>query len=609
MKLLRLKIGKGGFKSLRDGFEMNFHSLDNLVLMDNYNPFCFVGLNGSGKSNVFEALSAIFYHLEFLVAKFQPEGFKKHFNRTFCYPDAYELDYLIGKKGGMPGIANMTKVLIKKQPGEEPVMEIEENSSWLKEGKKKVKKAFLEPGKGTKQSDGKKYLPDNVVAYSSGENETLSIPYLKCRLVHYDEYIETIKNGIIEYIEPENSFIYIDSNMSQAVLLANLIFEEIEITDENGEKKDGALKSFENEIGITGLECFRMNINLMAIDHLDIPEKIISTFPKVFKKNEKGELVIIQILAGKIENLKKCCTCYFEDENYLGLDFFINKATKDAFRKYFTDSFELFQLFRLLYELNSYSVDEETKEEVYKSKGYYTDWKLPQLVPKDVIFAFTNFFIQKRDKPDESPKKRLLKEFSDGEHQFIHSMGICIMLKQRRSLLLLDEPETHLNPAWRAKFIKTLGDSIAASAPIAVKRLQEGPIEIGVHPSIRNLDFYVNKDILLTSHSPFIISDCLPDNVVLFEKDDEGKVLALRVSELDEPFNTFGTSVEIILERLFNFSQSIGDLANKELEKIDFEDTKTEVQVEKVKTNLKRLGESIEKDMVLARLKKIELEK
>jgi restriction system-associated AAA family ATPase len=563
MKLIKLKIGEGGYKSLQSGFEMNFHNLDELLFGNHYNPFCFVGLNGSGKSNVFEALSAIFYHLEFLVANFKPESFIKHFSRSNNYPDAYELEYLIGKRGSLSGVSNMTKVTIKKKVGKEPVMEIEEKSSWLKESKKETHKVLLQPGKGNERSEAKMYLPDNVVAYSSGENETLSIPYLKCRLVHYDEYIENIKRGFQNYVEPENSFIYIDSNMSQAVLLANLIFEEFEIIEEDGKVRDGGIKSFEREIGITGLESFRMNISLAGLSHIEISEKIIATYPQVFKKNEKGELVIVQILSKKIEELKLCSTCYFEDENNLALDFFVNNATKEAFRKYFIDSFELFQLFRLLDELNAYAVDDETKEEVYKSKGYYTDWKLPQLIPKDSIFAFTNFFILKKDKSDKPSEKRLLKELSDGEHQFLHTMGICIMLKERRALLSLDEPETHLNPAWRAKFIKILGDSIDSSTPIPKKELKTPSLEIEVLPSINNLDYYVNKDILLTSHSPFIISDCLPSNVVLFDKDDEGNRTAKKASEIG--IDTYGTSVNILTNKIFGNINTIGDYALKKL--------------------------------------------
>ena len=94
----------------------------------------------------------------------------------------------------------------------------------------------------------------------------------------------------------------------------------------------------------------------------------------------------------------------------------------------------------------------------------------------------------------------LLREFSDGEHQFIHTIGISIMLKSKRTLLLLDEPETHFNPGWRAKFIKVLNDSI-----------QSG----GANNFL--------KDVILTSHSPFVISDCLPNNVIFFKRNKKTK--------------------------------------------------------------------------------------
>ena len=73
MKLLKLKIeNEEGFRSLQQGFDINFHSLADTEAMEQFRPFCFAGLNGSGKSNVLEALANIFYHLEVCVeSKFQ----------------------------------------------------------------------------------------------------------------------------------------------------------------------------------------------------------------------------------------------------------------------------------------------------------------------------------------------------------------------------------------------------------------------------------------------------------------------------------------------------------------------------------------------------------
>ena len=186
----------------------------------------------------------------------------------------------------------------------------------------------------------------------------------------------------------------------------------------------------------------------------------------------------------------------------------------------------------------------------------------------------------------------MLREFSDGEQQFLHTIGICLMLKDRRTLLLLDEPETHFNPSWRAKFIKILNDSIYAGR---LKNLPNGDFNV-----------HLLKDVILTSHSPFIISDCMPNNVIFFDRHKETELVeAKSAKELE--FNTFGTSVETILDELFDYNQSIGDWSNEELLKIQFDSIKTETDKKELKKKLRVLGPSIEKDLVLAKLNRLEL--
>jgi hypothetical protein len=79
---------------------------------------------------------------------------------------------------------------------------------------------------------GRSFLPDLVVAYSSGENETLSLPFVKMKLFQYDEYINDFVRENI-YDKPKSSLLYIDYEMSQAVLLTILLFFDFE---KDGEK-------------------------------------------------------------------------------------------------------------------------------------------------------------------------------------------------------------------------------------------------------------------------------------------------------------------------------------------------------------------------------------
>ncbi|WP_108063327.1 restriction system-associated AAA family ATPase [Poseidonibacter lekithochrous] len=559
MKLLKLELGEQ-FRSLHKDFNLEFHKLTSkgYSSMMEFQPFCFAGLNGSGKSNVLEVLASIFYHLEFCVAKFRPISFEKHFNRKISTPNIYKLEYLISNKDDKnQDYKSSNLVTIIKKKNEKPKMTI---LKYPFDDIEKARTIPLVPPMGRDAiSEGKMYLPDLVVGYSSGENEILSLPFIKNRLVHLDEYKESIKDKR-DFIEPETSLVYIDEEMSQAVLLACLIFED---------KK--TLKPLKKELGILGIQSFRMNLHNHFIELINNKVPILNHIDEIFEK------------------LKKCTAFHFTSNNNqverISIDFLIDENTKKAFRKNFGSAFELFRVFQLLYELNNISIHEKTKEEVYKSKGVYTDGKIPVPELTDKVFYFLDYMILKKIKGEKVPRELLLREFSDGEHQFIHTMGISIMLKSKRTLLLLDEPETHFNPGWRAKFIKVLNDSI-----------QSG----GANNFI--------KDVVLTSHSPFIISDCLPNNVIFFKRNKKTKKIEPKsASSLN--FNTYGTSVEIILDELFGYDQSIGDLSNSKLKNIKFNSIKTLEDKENIKKELRKLGDSLEKDLVIAKINRIKVKK
>ena len=206
-------------------------------------------------------------------------------------------------------------------------------------------------------ADGKDYLPAHIIGYSSGENEILSLPFIKSRLIHLDEYKQATRDNYEQFDEPENSLIYIDNNMSQAVLLACLLFEN--------EETLAPLRSIDNT-GILGLKSFRMNIHLHNFDFQDDKTKK-QTSVSILKLIERNQL----------EKLKKCATCLFLDykTNTVSLDFCVNDATKKSFNEHFSSSLECFQLFRLLYELNNYFIDEERKLKYIVQKVFIL-WKI-----------------------------------------------------------------------------------------------------------------------------------------------------------------------------------------------------------------------------------------
>ena len=570
MKLLKLEIGdlpkEKQFRSLHSGFKVEFHRLDSkgIKAMESFSPFCFAGLNGSGKSNVLEALAAIFYHLESCVAKFKPKTFAKHFRPNECKPDAFTLEYLIGQHNSKPyALAYFDKIIIRKEKDKAPLM-FRQSSPFTKE--EELIPVSLIPKTDLREpqaAEGKEYLPQIIVGYSSGENEILSLPFRKSRLINFDKYREDYFKGY-KYEEPENSLIYIDAEMSQAVLLACLLYEDEE-----------TLKPLKKELGIIGLRSFRMNLN-----------------NQILEISDEGEIsdAILDHITDVIQDLKKCATCWHEYEKagnpyspkpLITLDFFVDENTKKVFKAHFPTSFDLFRFFQVLYELNSIVISESIKEEVYKSKGFYTDGKLPEGSPDQNVFYFLDYLILKDIEGESEPKPLLLREFSDGEHQFLHTMGICLMLKDRKSILLFDEPETHFNPSWRAKFIKILDDSIKA----------------GNNKEYVNGSFNVHslKDILLTSHSPFIISDCMPDNVLFFSRNDQTKLVeAKKASELG--LKTYGSSVDYILKNFFKTNL----ISNKSFEEL--KEIIDHGSIDELRKAVEDFGESSEKQFLFQKI-------
>lgn len=554
MKLLKLEINSD-YGSLKKGFKLSFRDelsrfFEPKALSKEWNdfhPFCFAGLNGSGKSNVLEALANIFYHIESCANVNQPQVFVDSFDEKDCKPNAFLLQYYILKeKGAKSTIENFTLVTIQKKVGKLPEMH---HQPYPFNGEK-VKVSVVAQKNGKIQAEAKKYLPDLVIGYSSGENEILSIPFLKTRLVHFDEYLEAL-NENLKYNEPESSLIYIDYEMSQAVLLSNYMFQE-----------DSVLEPLETELGIKSIKRFRMNVN----------------------KHSEGNNNIIDRYSETLAKFKKCSTSYYENDTNLTLDFWVNLETKKAFEINFKDGiFELFRAFQILYTLNYRTVDGVIKSDVYQSKGYYTDGKVPRPAPEETVFHFLDYYIEKENIVTKEISHLLMKNLSDGEQQFLHTLGICLMLKNKSAILLLDEPETHFNPDWRSKFIRTLQKSLEAS-------------------KTKN----IMKDVLITSHSPFIISDCFPDKVIVFKKGEDPK------NAQKMKFRTYGTSTDLIMENLFKKNYTIGDKSREEIEKIlkeiENKETLLPKEVSKYKKRVSHLGDSMEKILLFAKLNELELE-
>lgn len=603
MKLLRLKItDPEGFRSLPCGFEHHFRTewslQDELAQPNDFAPFVCAGPNGSGKSNLLEALAAIFFQLEVLRVRrsFLPEALQDE--ALDVSPVAYELEYLIKlpKEYRASGSPTFAHVVVIKEAGGSPWLRWENHEAFPSEG-------FASSRLTDEERD--LLLPRYVLGYSSGENEILSLPFFKMRFVQFDEYRNALTRQLSYPGHPETRLAYLDSGFSQAILLCNLLFQD-----------EGTLQPFREDVGIEALREFRIilrrripidAVQLEAFDLADEDQKrerrnriqaeartrglsdseisqsvddwvrreIIKGNPALSETDEPGStryrLNLLQLLEADeksslvVSALKRCATLSFIDDasDTLVLDYWLNEATRLAFRENFDGSaLSLFQAFQVLLTLNLYAVSEVLKTDLYTSTSHYVSETVPTLASDERAMRIKNFYFTKQG----VEKPMLLKELSDGEHQLLHSLGMCLLFRDTNSLFLLDEPETHFNPDWRANFISRLRQCLPENGECA-------------------------QEMLITTHTPFLISDSKPDKVLVFAKDKDSGTVS--ISRPD--YNTLGASINKITMNTFGKRETIGGVAEELLARFK-QRFDAEEDLSKLADEIEdRLGDSVEK--------------
>lgn len=110
--------------------------------------------------------------------------------------------------------------------------------------------------------------------------------------------------------------------------------------------------------------------------------------------------------------------------------------------------------------------------------------------------------------------------------------------KDKNILMCIDEGDLYLHPEWQRKFIKNLIDFIS--------KIFTG----------------LNVQVILTSHSPFPISDLPKENVILIEKDSSPD------RQLDQP-SSFGANIhQLFTQQFFLSNGSIGEFAKEKIIKL-----------------------------------------
>lgn len=94
------------------------------------------------------------------------------------------------------------------------------------------------------------------------------------------------------------------------------------------------------------------------------------------------------------------------------------------------------------------------------------------------------------------------RELSEGEQQLLSVVGLLRFTKEKEAMFLLDEPDTHLNPAWGMKYLEILND-------IA--------------------DPGNDGQVLMATHDPLVLTSLKRNQVIVMERNEtSGRVEAFR---------------------------------------------------------------------------------
>jgi len=95
------------------------------------------------------------------------------------------------------------------------------------------------------------------------------------------------------------------------------------------------------------------------------------------------------------------------------------------------------------------------------------------------------------------------KELSEGEQQLLTVIGLLIFTREDESLILLDEPDTHLNPIWKYNYLHYLKTLVKSKTKLGSDEIEEDH----------------TTQIIINTHDPLVIGSMVKSQVRLFGKE------------------------------------------------------------------------------------------
>jgi predicted ATP-binding protein involved in virulence len=425
-----MKISKlhiNDFKNLKN-FDVDFDETSNRQVV--------VGRNAVGKSNLFEAIIRIFRDID--LNSYEMTDFEYEIEYHCRGYEVKILNELINKNEYFKDSSTLPKYKRRYF-----IISQENDQSEQKEANyKEIKKA---EAKDTITGKIISLIPSYVFGYYSGISTRLSGIFQKHELDYF-------KKQVFGKEEPLRTLFLAKPHHSQFALLAFFASE-----DEN------AKKFLNKEFGITGIDSVLFSLRQPYWDKGKVSKEKIKLGDSHFWY-AGGKVALF------LERLFKYSFAPMSGTERIEVDLGQN-ITKE--RRYCFISNQK--------KLQAIAQGLSSKEFFARMESLY----FSDLIDPSGVDVQLNINIEGSKEPIT------FMELSEGERQLITVIGLMRFTAEKEALFILDEPDTHQNPAWCLDYLQNLKD-------------------YGVEPP--------NSQIILSTHSPLTFAGLEKNEVVILEK-------------------------------------------------------------------------------------------
>ena len=294
----------------------------------------------------------------------------------------------------------------------------------------------------------------------------------------------------------------------------------------------------------------------------------------------KRELELVLKLSGKLLNIYKS-----DQKNYLKILMrFINSRLHakfnckqykyvEAFEK-IVDSLESISEECFVGDCVKINIDDRNNlytKKLLKEYSYYRDLEYNGEFSTNMESKFEIFF----------------QMLSEGEERFV---DIIAKIKEsideeygdeKLLVILMDEPDQSLHPEWSRCFVDI------------------------ITRAIESISFKGNVQVVMSTHSPYLLSDILPSGVFMLNRNLEKRNLSIINAEKNK-FSGLGANIYNLMQNEFFMNNTVGEFSTKKIneyiKRINEIDGDTENEFQEIEYFISQIGEPIIKKMMQKKL-------